>query len=313
MKGWAARQEQPAEAPEAEGTAEPEVAEADAADLTQEVPDGSVEGEEAVEAQDEGEGESQDSEEAVYELEVDGQTKRFTEEELRANILRTADYTRKTQELAEGRRFVEAQAEQLGQQRQALAQRLGGLAQQLESQLKTEDLSELQALRQTDPAEWGARMQERQARERAIQQARNEYESAMAQAREQHAVKEASALLEKTGWDQGKASQELSTLQGEICSLYGFAPEELASVVDHRFILLARDATQHRKAARQSDALKSKLRKLPKMQRPGAAGSVKRAEDAGFKQSLQKLKANGGRNIDDLAAAFKSAYNRRGM
>lgn len=257
------------------------------------------------------EDESQTETEPVYELELeDGNTERFTAAELRANLLRQRDYTRKTQELAEGRRIVEAKAAEIGARLRGLQQTIDALS----SQVKGEDTSSWDELRRTDPSEWSARMLERQHRMASIAAAQQTYQAEMQRAREESYRREAEILREKIpAWrDNAVASREYGELLRFAAETYGLGPEDLESVSsDHRFVLLARDAKQGREVTRKIDARKDQVRRLPRVQQPGATTSAEAAGDVAYKRALERLRANGGRNSDDITAAFKALGERR--
>lgn len=305
FKGWAARQENadqsaPAEPAQPEDGAQPEeVATAPEAEE-------GVEAQEAAPTEDAAEASPETDAEAVYEIELeDGKTERFTADELRANILRQRDYTRKTQELAEGRKIVEQKAAEVGN----IVRQLGARIQALDSQIKGEDTSAWDQLRQTDPSEWSARMLERQQRIGALQAAQAEYQAQMARHQQEQQRREADILREKIpAWrDNAVASREYGELIQFAVEAYGLTPDVLESVAsDHRFVLLARDAKQGRETTRKADALKQQVRRLPRVQQPGAAVQRDAAGAVAFKQSMDRLRANGGRNLDDIAAAFKA-------
>jgi len=305
FKGWATKQDTaetpaPAEAAQPEEAPQPEEA-------AQEAEAGEGVEQEAAPQDDAAAEEAPETEaEAVYEIELeDGKTERFTAEELRSNILRQRDYTRKTQELAEGRRIVEAKAAEVGN----LVRQLGARIQSLDSQIKGEDTSAWDQLRQTDPSEWSARMLERQQRIGALNAAQAEYQAQMARHQQEMQRREADILREKIpAWrDNAVASREYGELIQFAIDSYGLTPDVLESVAsDHRFVLLARDARQGRETTRKADALKQKVRKLPRVQQPGAAVQREAAGDVAFKQSMDRLRAGGGRNVDDIAAAFKA-------
>lgn len=255
--------------------------------------------------------ESQTEPEPVFEVELeDGKTERFTASELRANILRQRDYTRKTQELAEGRRIVEAKAAEVGSRLRGLQQTMDALA----AQVKGEDTSSWEELRRTDPSEWSARMLERQHRMASIHAAQQTYQAEMARAREETYRREAEILREKIpAWkDNAVASREYGELLRFTSETYGLTPDDLESVSsDHRFVLLARDAMQGREVTRKIDARKEQVRRLPRVQQPGASGNAEAAGDVAYKRSIERLRATGGRNTDDVAAAFKALGERR--
>jgi len=312
FRGWSEKKESDAAAPAAEQApdsperASGEEPEQDAAAETQ-----SAERDAEQPPDDAAADEAQPESETVFEVELeDGKTERFTAAELRANILRQRDYTRKTQELAEGRRIVEAKAAEVGSRLRGLQQTMDALA----AQVKGEDTSSWDELRRTDPSEWSARMLERQHRMASIHAAQQTYQAEMARAREETYRREAEILREKIpAWkDNAVASREYGELLRFTSETYGLTPDDLESVSsDHRFVLLARDAMQGREVTRKIDARKEQVRRLPRVQQPGASGNAEAAGDVAYKRSIERLRATGGRNTDDVAAAFKALGERR--
>lgn len=87
----------------------------------------------------------------VYTVKVDGKEVEVTLDELQKGYSRTQDYTRKTQQIAETRKQVEAEASAIRAEREQYAQLLGALKQQLES---TEAPVDMDRLYNEDPIEW---------------------------------------------------------------------------------------------------------------------------------------------------------------
>ena len=79
----------------------------------------------------------------------------------------------------------------------------------------------------------------------------------------------------------------------------GFNEQEMTQLVDHRQVLVVRDAMRYRDLMKSKPATVKKLKGLPKVQKPGAApekGDVARSRSAA---NLQRLKKSGSR--DDAA------------
>ena len=49
-------------------------------------------------------------------------------------------------------------------------------------------------------------------------------------------------------WKKGDAGKRLSDMRTQVGSLYGFSPQELQTIIDHRFVLMAQDALAFKKA-----------------------------------------------------------------
>lgn len=76
-------------------------------------------------------------------------------------------------------------------------------------------------------------------------------------------------------WQKGDAGKRLNSLRTDVTSLYGFAPQEVAGIFDHRFILMAQDAAAYRKA--QKTALTPKTKAQPKLVRTTPGGKTSKS------------------------------------
>lgn len=69
-------------------------------------------------------------------------------------------------------------------------------------------------------------------------------------------------------WTKGDASKRINTLRGTVAEMYGFSPQEIGAIYDHRFIRMAEDAAAFRKA--QSTGIKPKAKTAPRLVKAGA-------------------------------------------
>jgi len=249
-------QGQKADEEEAEPEAEEEDGEADDSEATDEEDD--------VEAEDEDESEVPETSEGKYvahnaKVKLDnGET--ITVAELARNNLFHADYTRKTQELAEERKTiqgkaseVESQAEQLRQQQDFLLQVAQQfLPQKPDPSMIDEDIFGYQRAM----AEWEQKMGlvgQIQQMSQAEMQRRQQEE----QARQQEWIaQEGQKLVEKMPElrDGQKFNQFWSNTVNTL-SEYGFSPSELENsplVTDHRLYPLFRDLMAYRNAKKKA-------------------------------------------------------------
>lgn len=238
----------------------------------------------------------------VRALEGDGYEE-LTEDELKSQRLMHSDYTRKTQAIAEQRKAVEAKQREVEQAMTARLQQmddhvamLGRAIQSFEAEVDWD------ALRQQDPATY-VEQRERQA------QRLKQFNAAKAQAgeqrnlyRQQKAAEEAQKLVEAIPeWlDKGRARTEATAIR-EGVSAYGFSPEEFDRVIDHRLVLMARDAIELRKLKAKAAEVKQTISKAPPLAKPG--GSQPGNHDAlRAHRAIQKATQTG--SVDDMAAAF---------
>lgn len=233
----------------------------------------------------------------TLEVDFDGETVRITAEEVKAGILRQADYTRKTMALAEERKALEAdrqQAEQWFQQQLAAVQQF------------QEPEPDWAKMREEDPIgyiqkrdEWA----EKQAKRQQMQQ----QTEAQRRAAYQQQVQEGQARLMDAlpSWrDETVRKKESSEITEGLISNYGFKPEELTGLADHRLVLLARDAIRGRQAAKSTDIARKKVADKPRVQKPGSStgkGNPARTAAAQLRKRAQQTQSP-----DDWAKAFET-------
>jgi len=202
----------------------------------------------------------------AIEVEINGQTRTLTADEVRDGILMRSDYTRKTQELANERAKFDAEREQaaaqIRQQFEAV-QALRGDEQEPDwDKLYDEDpLGAPKIERQ-----WRAKQAERQQMQQQMQHQRE------AQKR-QHMAQQAALLPELIPeWqDQSRAKAEQAELQQALID-DGFSPEDVAMVSDARLVKWLRAAHQHMKGQKAAkETVKKKVAGKPRVQKPGSA------------------------------------------
>lgn len=224
---------------------EEEAAPVQAADDAEEAPDDAVEATEEVEAS--AEEVSDDAEEVEYE----GKAYKLPKE-LKAALLRQSDYTKKTQEVAETRRFLEAQQQKL---------EIESKFQEKHADKVTEYHALNRQLQQFANIDWAKLADENPAQylvldrqQRTLQDAANrtqtelqhlgqQFQQEITQAK-QKAQAQCVEELKRTFKEFGP---ELVKSLDETGKSYGFSGEELASLVDPRQIRVLHDAMQYRK------------------------------------------------------------------
>lgn len=262
--------------------------------------------------EDESEDEDHDPE-PTYKVTVDGQEVEVTESELLAGYSRTADYTRKTQALAEQRKAVEAEARLIREVREAQAQRLAQIEEVLQGLQPAEP--DWDRLRQENPAEFAAqyaehqRSKEQMARIRAAREQAEREALALRQRELQSVIAgERQKLVEAIPeWkDPEVASKEKAKLADFARSL-GYTDNDLAQVYDHRLMVILRKAAKYDEIQQRKDKVTE--RKVTPRQRkplqPGTRRAGKRPAK-GLKEAqraLSRLTKTG--SVRDAAAALE--------
>ena len=304
-----------------DSTEQPETVEAEASEESvEEVVDESGEEEvvadESMEAQDEGEEEVEVEEEELeetqyYTVKAAGEEKQVTLDELMQGYQLGADYTKKTQEVAEQRKAVEAErraVEEAKQVRDTYAQRLQAIEQFLTSgEDSPEDLA---AMKENDPIGYAVKVAEltekkeqlaqvRAEQQRLAQQQQAEQQQSMAQMVQQEAQKLSQVLPEFS--DPTKGEQLRSEIRNYGKSV-GFTDQELAQVYDSRHVLMLHKAMQYDKLQKSKPNVKKKVAEAPKMVKAGT--KVKEGNRDVRKRQMNKLKQTG--RVADAAALFEN-------
>ncbi|GCA50631.1 hypothetical protein KGO5_03078 [Sinorhizobium sp. KGO-5] len=186
-----------------------------------------------------------DTDEPVFE--IDGE--RLPLSEVRNRMMRQADYTRKTQELAEQRKvYQEAQFDK-NQLRMEALQGIEALKQQMAIEFRQMEQPDWDYLVENDPAEfqrqqfiWGKReaaVRQMYEAEQALKQQADAYEKEQRQIALQESQKR---LLEKYPElrDRSTATNALGEMS-ELLSSYGFTQEDVNDLHDDRVISLIYD------------------------------------------------------------------------
>lgn len=289
---------------DAEATAQDEQAEA-----TDEPTEESEDAEEATEEEgEESESEDEEQEEAepaaeVFTVKVDGKEVAVSKDELIAGYSRTADYTRKTQQVAEERKALQAEAESIRTQRDEYAALLPKLKASLEAGIGPEP--DWNTLRQQDPVRATLMWQMREETKRHIAaveaeeaRVRSQSEAEQAEELERKITEERNALLQKLPqWRDQKVARKESESISQMMAEAGFEPDEV-QLTDHRYVLIALKAAKYDEMMKQAPKLKDKVSKAPVV-KPGG-GVPKRSNPA--KQAQSQLRKSG--SVRDAAAVF---------
>lgn len=291
----------PEEDPEAEGEGEPEEPED-----PEEDPE--TEGEES----EEGEGAETGEEEAEYEVTLPGGEKtKVPLSELIRGYSREADYTRKTQALAEFRRAEEAR---LDAEAQRVATVYGRKLEALELALREMEPQEpdWDTLRREDPAEFAAQFAEHQRhreRKAAVQaeRARVQQELAEAQERRLAAVLETerAKLIEAIPeWqDPAVASEGKKRLADYATRTYGYTPEDLSQVYDHRLMVILDKARRYDELQVKGEGLKGKAKAQQTLTPGGRKSAPRKGGKARKHRDARNRLVRSGR-VEDAAAVI---------
>lgn len=269
-----------------------------------------VESEELEDEQDMSEGEDAEpegeetSDEPFMTLTVNGEEVTVDDpDEARSLAQKGAHYTQEMQKLREEQRNWQSEREQvanqLRQQEQQYTQALESLEQTFGAVLGNEQpdwhSEEMQRLRQEKPqeyaelrAQWdqlGAIQAERERVERERQQ--EQMEKLQEYQREQYQQLE----QKKPEWTDPQTRQKDISMMEDYARSLGFKDEELANVVDHRFLLVLHDAARYQQA-RETGTETAKKKGASKTASPGNGKKVN-AGNRKFRKKREALKETG--------------------
>ena len=284
------------EAPEEEGQAEEEAEE--------EVPEESEESEEE-------EYDVVAEEDLRYTIKVDGEEFDVDIDELKNGYQRQADYTRKSQALAEQRKETEniqSERMRLEQERQMYANGLQMLQEQQTAKLQDFDSVDWETLKKEDPYDYMLKKDEyRDAQEKvnnaAQQQAliQQEQQDAANQARGQFIQQEYARLVAALPEWNDKDSTIKKDIQ-EYATSVGFRPEEINQLADHRSVLVIKKAMEYDKLTKKVAPKKKAVKKVPKVQKAGRGNSKEDEATEATKKKRARLRKSG--KQDDAASLF---------
>jgi hypothetical protein len=252
--------------------------------------------------------ETQEEEEQpqVYTVKVDGKEIEVTLDELQKGYSRTQDYTRKTQQVAETRKAVEAEAQAIRAEREQYAQLLGALKQQLES---AETPVDMDRLRDEDPIEWVRQSEIRRQKQEKLAAIQSEQQRLSELAQQQraqelqaHLASQQEALLQAVPeWKDSKKAQAEKAFLVEFGKKIGFSDEELKNVYDHRAVIALRKAALYDQMMSKRGQIKPVVNNGPRPAKPSAAGRVSQTTEA--TRAKQRLAKTG--RVNDAVSAIE--------
>ena len=232
---------------------------------------------------DEAPGEDTGDDSPKYVVKVDGKEFEITEEELLQGYQRQADYTRKTQQLAEQRRALDAERDATIP---ALKNALAYFALPQNSEPKPEQFPGKPDQFVSAYQKWQVG-KEQQVKAQEILKAITDEETKRVLAKEADLLR--SAIPE---WqDETVRQAEIKGILEVATERYGFTPEEISEATDHRLFVLLRDAARASVLEKKPILLKRKTETPVKME-PGQKKPLQTIEIK-RKIAMDQLKANG--------------------
>ena len=246
-------------------------------------------------------------EQPVYRVTVDGSEIEVTQDELINGYSRQQDYTRKTQELANQRKTIEQQSQELQQRDAIYAQLLPKMEAQLKGELVNEP--DWDSLYNDDPIAfvrekqiWDEKKEKLKAAEAEQQRLQQEaYAKQQEQIAQQVQEGQQKILEIIPEWKNAEVAQkEKLAIRDYGINVLGYAPQEMDAIYDYRALLGLRNAWLNSKTV---EATKKKpTQKAPaRVARPGTTTRKKSVAPA--KRAKQVLAKSG--KVQDAAKVFE--------
>ena len=301
-------------AEEAQPTEEEESQPEEEDESFEEEPEEEEESEEEEEESEEPEGEE---EEELYAVTVNGEEVAVSLDELLSGYSRQSDYTRKTQEVANDRKEMEAlqqqynsEVQQIQQERQQYMDALTNIIANQGGELEKFANVDWNALREEDPIEYvTTREQYREAQEKIQGLQQEQVRAAQAQQAENKKAQQEMLQVEKgkliealPEWGEPEKQKELATNLQSYAKEQGFTAEELNSLVDHRSILVLLKA-QKFDQLQKADVKSKKLKNKPKVIRSGKGESNRNSSKSKRTAQMKRLRQSG--HVNDASILFE--------
>jgi hypothetical protein len=244
---------------------------------------------------------------AAITVEIDGKPVELTKEEVQASYLRQADYTRKTQALAEEKRNFASELEEARRQAKVYAELLPAMFEQMQTTLPKEpDVS----LIDTDPQRY---LKEQKAYERKIGdlKAAEAEKLRLQQESEQEKLAEFQAYVQSNAekvvelvpeWkDKATYDRDRSKIR-EYLGTKGFSDDEISQAYDARIVAMAYDAMRWRELKNSKPKAAAPLEKAIKTSAPPVRPVT--VKSRAFVEDKRRLAQTG--SIRDAAKVFES-------
>ena len=263
---------------------------------------------------DEPEGELSENDQPIYTIKADGEESQVSLNELVAGYQRGATYTQRQQELAEERKALEGQLQNLPAQEAAMQQtyqQYQEVLQQLRGQMEAANAPanlDWDALERDDPVQWlklkelerqrGAEIQAVMAEQGRMQQLTQQQNDNRLH---QHIAVERTKVLERIPeWSDGDTQANDQRRLMEYGQTEGYSQEELNQLYDARAVVILRKAMLYDELTTgdKITAAKSKIGSV----KGGSKTIATQTRSRKAKAARAKLKATG--KVDDAAVLF---------
>ena len=247
----------------------------------------------------------------LFTVKIDGKDTQVTEDELLSGYSRQADYTRKSQVLAEQRKKIEEELAATQQERQQYQSQLEQFNTQADSKLEEFKSVDWTKLKEEDPMEYALKRdqyRELQENKRLVaeeqQQLAQKQQAEMQSKWNEELQRQQEVMAQRLPeWNDPDKGPKLKQDIKSFALTKGFTEQEVDSLIDARSVDVLHKAMMYENLLAAKIANK-KAKVVPKMQKPGTPSTKSEVNSEKVKQTRARLKRTG--RVDDAAAVIKS-------
>tara|TARA_R100000278_G_C5465550_1_gene162513 strand:+ start:406 stop:1449 length:1044 start_codon:yes stop_codon:yes gene_type:complete len=236
----------------------------------------------------------------TYTVKVDGKDVEVSLEELMNGYSRQADYTRKSQVLAEQRQKAQEELEATQQERQRYLSQLEQFNSQADKQLEEFKSVDWTKLKQEDPSEYMLKRDQyrelqdsqREVAEEQQRLVRKQQEEAQAKWQEELTRQQEIMAQRLPDWADPEKGPKLKREIKSFAVKKGFTEQEVNTLIDARSVDVLHKAMLYENLL-DAKISKKKAKVVPKVTRPGTKTTKAEVDSEKVKQQRQRLKRTG--------------------
>ena len=246
---------------------------------------------------------------SLHRLKVNGQEIEVSLDELKAGYSRDSDYRQKTHSLGMEKRDLEVQKNSLRQSYDAKLQELNDLLATADATVRQQQGSQdLQRLYDEDPTQAAKLDYQLRQQNRAIEDMKSKAREAQIKQYNEflETQKELAATKIPEYSDPNKADQFKINMRNSLRG-YGFSDDEIGTMADHRFLMVAKDAMSYQTLKDKRPIVQKKVANAPKVVKSGVAKSSTSSGREQIRNKIGKVRKTG--NINDASSAILDIIN----
>ena len=247
----------------------------------------------------------------TYTVKVDGKDVEVSLEELMNGYSRQADYTRKSQVLAEQRQKAQEELEATQQERQRYLSQLEQYNVQADKQLEEFKSVDWTKLKQEDPSEYMLKRDQyrelqdsqREVAEEQQRLVRKQQEEAQAKWQEELTRQQEIMAQRLPDWADPEKGPKLKREIKSFAVKKGFTEQEVNTLIDARSVDVLHKAMLYENLL-DAKISKKKAKVVPKVTRPGTKTTKAEVDSEKVKQQRQRLKRTG--HVNDASKLIET-------